>query len=145
MYVSQKFTMNWMNIKTYLYSSLTVTRSLLISIFTQTIFIPSLYYAVPLFNIYQTTIRYLLKLPADPSDLQSERARENGQNHPLLGPLTAISLLLSFIAYNSNNDSNSESDVSTGNTNALSIVFCLTFGCIGLFGTWVVRSLSSNQ
>ena len=64
-----------------------------------------------------------LQIPSGPEDLTARRA---APNHPLLEPLTAASLLISFISYN------------TTSVGSLGFLLCLGSGIIGLWGTWTV-------
>ncbi|KAL0946578.1 hypothetical protein HGRIS_012780 [Hohenbuehelia grisea] len=67
-----------------------------------------------------------------PSTSTSASAANSAPSHPLLAPLTAASLLTSFISYNTNN------------VGALSFIVFIGSGTIGLWGLWTILFAGSS-
>ncbi len=67
-------------------------------------------------------------MPSSPEDL-TVSARKGAPGHPLLEPLSAACLLISFISYN------------TTSVGSLGLLLCLGTGAIGGWGFWAVSIL----
>ena len=70
------------------------------------------------------------QIPSSPED---RTARQGAPGHPLLEPLSAACLLISFISYN------------TTSVGSLGMLLCLGTGTIGGWGFWAVSSFSLSQ
>ncbi|KAI5123329.1 hypothetical protein M0805_001754 [Coniferiporia weirii] len=75
------------------------------------------------FFLLALAITLVLYIPSE--EPFETRRRRDSLGHPLLGPLTGVSLLSSFVSYN------------TSSVSTLGSLTCICTGVIGLWGLWV--------
>ncbi|KAI0636948.1 hypothetical protein C8Q77DRAFT_1207093 [Trametes polyzona] len=79
--------------------------------------------------LFAVALALIFNIPSDPID---DTPRRDAVGHPLLGPLSAACVLISFIAYN------------TKSVGPLSFLVCLGSGTMGLWGMWAILFAGSS-
>ncbi|RDX56750.1 hypothetical protein OH76DRAFT_1477322 [Lentinus brumalis] len=77
-------------------------------------------------------VALVMNVPSSPEDL-TVSARKGAPGHPLLEPLSAACLLISFISYN------------TTSVGSLGLLLCLGTGAIGGWGFWAILFAGSSH
>ncbi|KAI0748146.1 hypothetical protein C8Q80DRAFT_1170391 [Daedaleopsis nitida] len=76
------------------------------------------------------SVALVMNVPSGPADIT---ARRETPGHPLLEPLSAACLLISFLSYN------------TSSVGSLGFLLCLGSGTIGLWGVWAIMFAGSSK
>ncbi|KAH9946098.1 uncharacterized protein BXZ73DRAFT_95602 [Epithele typhae] len=76
------------------------------------------------------SLSLVMNIPSNPDDLT---ARRSTPGHPLLEPVSAVCVLISFLAYN------------TASVGSLGFLLCLGSGIVGLWGLWTIMFAGSSR